>query len=72
MADPHKQLDGKVRYLRTDEEATLKEIRFTNAYCTEYIERFDGTQSSTPMTAFLTISAQQLTIGQTTVDNNWP
>jgi len=72
MADPHKQLDGHIRYLRTDEEATLKEVRFSKAYCVDYLERFDGTQSDTPMTTLITISAQELTLGQVTVSNNWP
>lgn len=72
MADPHKKLNGSVRYYRTSEEATLKEIQFDDAYCIEYVERFDGTQSSLPMTTTLTISAQKLKIGQVSLENNWP
>lgn len=72
MADPHKTLGGSVRYYRIDEDATLKELTFEDAYCVDYIERFDGTQSGQPMTTTLTISAQKLAIGQVTVENNWP
>ncbi|WP_018620714.1 type VI secretion system tube protein TssD [Spirosoma luteum] len=72
MADPHKTLGGSIRYYRTDEDATLKELKFEDAFCVDYIERFDGTQSGQPMTTAITISAQKLKIGQVSVENNWP
>ncbi|MFD2934192.1 type VI secretion system tube protein TssD [Spirosoma flavum] len=72
MADPHKTLGGSVRYYRTDEDATLKEIKFEDAFCVDYVERFDGTQSAQPMTTTITISAQKLKIGQVSVEKNWP
>lgn len=72
MADPHKLLSGNIRYYRTDEDATLKELQFEDAYCVEYIERFDGTSSGQPMITTITISAQQLKLGQVSVKNNWP
>ncbi|MBC3788303.1 type VI secretion system tube protein TssD [Spirosoma utsteinense] len=72
MADPHKTLGGSVRYYRTDEDATLKELKFEDAYCVEYIEQFDGTQSAQPMTTTLTISARKLKIGEASIENNWP
>ena len=72
MADPHKTMGGSVRYYRTDEDATLKELKFEDAFCVEYTERFDGTQSTQPMTTTIVLSAQKLKIGQVSVENNWP
>ncbi|MBC7572365.1 MAG: hypothetical protein H7319_21935 [Spirosoma sp.] len=73
MANPAKRLDGKVRFIKMDSvESTEKELRFTNAYCVELMERFDGTTSSSQMVTVITISPEKIAVGMTELDNRWP
>ncbi len=73
MANPAKRLDGKIRFVRMDNmEATEKEINFTNAYCVELMERFDGTTTTSNMVTVITISPEKIRIGSIELDNRWP
>lgn len=49
----------------------MKELSFKNAYVVELSEKFDSV-SGNPMTLNCTISAQQLTLGSETLENEWP
>ena len=71
MVDPAKQHSGFVTFL--DEVGrTLKTVDFTNAFCTEMEEHFDGTANSVSMTTTIVISPEKASVGQIPHDNNWP
>lgn len=73
MANPAKRLDGKIRFIKMDSvESTEKEIRFTNAYCVELMERFDGSTTTSQMVTVITISPEKIAVGTTELDNRWP
>ena len=75
MANPAKRLGGKIRFVKMDNiESTEKEIFFTNAYCVEMMERFDGTTTTSQMVTVITISPETVTVGNNTspLDNRWP
>ena len=75
MTNPTKRLDGKIRFIKIDNiESTEKEITFTNAYCVELMERFDGTTTTSQMVTVITISPETITVGvgTTKLDNRWP
>ena len=73
MANPAKRLDGKIRFIKMDSvESTEKELRFTNAYCVDLMERFDGTTTSSQMVTVITISPEKIFVGMTELDNRWP
>ncbi|GAB3709606.1 type VI secretion system tube protein TssD [Spirosoma flavus] len=73
MANPAKRLGGKIRFIRMDNiESTEKEIEFTNAYCVELMERFDGSTTTAQMVTVITISPETITVGSIKLDNRWP
>lgn len=73
MANPAKRLDGKIRFIKMDSvESTEKELTFTNAYCVDLMERFDGTTTSSQMVTVITISPEKIFVGMTELDNRWP
>jgi len=73
MANPAKRLDGKIRFIKMDSvESTEKELSFTNAYCVDLMERFDGTTTSSQMVTVITISPEKILVGMTELDNRWP
>lgn len=73
MLDPYKKDSGKITYKRIDQDSTMKEVSFEDAYCVEYTENFDarGGNMDTSMTLTLTISADKITVGGATLNNNW-
>lgn len=72
MVDPSKRLDGSVVYMNLNERSTLKEIHFSNAYCIDFHERFDGTNNSSRMVTIITISPEKINVGGIELDNKWP
>lgn len=66
-----KQVEGKVVYKKIEEDATMKEIEFKNAYIVHYKEVLD-VNNEVPMQIALTFSAEQITIGNAALDNRWP
>ncbi|MGY3793344.1 type VI secretion system tube protein TssD [uncultured Aquimarina sp.] len=62
--------NGSIVFLKRDNEATLKELTFENAYAVKYFENFDATGKN-PMTETLTISAQKIGIGNGEHENDW-
>ncbi|MFD2520227.1 type VI secretion system tube protein TssD [Emticicia soli] len=73
MLDPYKKDSGQIVYNRIDQESTLKEIKFEDAYCVEYTENFDarGGDSNAAFTITLTISANKIVVGGASLDNKW-
>lgn len=72
MVDPSKRLNGSVVYMNLNERSTLKEIHFSNAYCIDFHERFDGTNNSSRMVTIITISPEKINVGGIELDNKWP
>jgi len=73
MLDPYKRDKGKITFMRDDQESTLKEISFDEAYCVEYSEHFDarGADTNTSMTLSLTTSANKINANGAQLDNKW-
>jgi Hemolysin coregulated protein Hcp (TssD) len=70
-ANPVKQLDGSITYMNQNQDSVMKTINFYNAYCIEFMERFDGSMSSSNMKTTIKISPERVNIGGVEHDNNW-
>lgn len=66
-----KPVDGKIIYKKTDEDAKMKEVEFKNAYLVYFKETLD-VNGEVPMTLKFTVSAEQIIIGNASIDNRWP
>lgn len=72
MADPAKKLSGSITFTQMGVKAALKTIYFTEAFCVELIERFDGSTSSANMVTIITISPEKINVDGIELDNRWP
>lgn len=70
MTNNFERKNGSVAFVKRDNDATLKELKFTEGYLVKYEENFDSTGSN-PLTETFTISAKQLDIGEAKHDNEW-
>ncbi len=66
-----KSIDGKIIYKKTEEDAKMKEIEFKNGYLVYFKEILD-VNGETPMKIKLTVSAEEIVIGNASIDNRWP
>ncbi|OEK09434.1 type VI secretion system needle protein Hcp [Flavivirga aquatica] len=66
-----KSVDGKIVYKKTEEDAKMKEIEFKNSYLVYYKEILD-VNGDVPMKLRFTVSAEQILIGNASIDNRWP
>ncbi|MGO3184406.1 MAG: type VI secretion system tube protein TssD [Aequorivita sp.] len=71
MFNNFERRDGSIKFLKRDNEATSKELKFTEGYMVKYIETFDSTDTE-PMNEALVISARIITMGSGDHVNNWP
>ena len=71
MFNNFERRDGSIKFLKRDNEATAKELRFTEGYMVNYTESFDST-SDEPMSEFLVISARSISMGSGEHENDWP
>ena len=71
MFNNFERRDGSVRFLKRDNEATAKELKFTEGYMVKYIENFDSTDKA-PMSESLVISARSISMGTGEHVNDWP
>ncbi|PKV50741.1 hypothetical protein ATE84_2807 [Aquimarina sp. MAR_2010_214] len=62
---------GEIVFYRRDNVSSLKKAEFRDAYCVEYRERFNASDSE-PLRVFLVLSAKELVMRGTTFTNNWP
>ncbi len=65
-----KSVDGTIIYKKTDEDAKMKEVSFKNAYMVYYKEVLD-VNGEVPMKLRFTVSAEQIVIGNASIDNRW-
>lgn len=68
---PTKQWSGSLTYINLEGQ-TLKVIEFSNAFCTDLVEEFDGTTSSAQMVMTIVISPEKVSVAGIKHDNNWP
>ena len=59
MTNSFERKEGSIKFLKRDSEATLKELKFTEAYLVKHKERFDSTGDN-PLTETSTISARKI------------
>jgi hypothetical protein len=68
----HKAQSGSVIFFKREEDgATMKELKFTDAYVIAYHESIEVTGGS-PMMISFTLSARELKIGNADHVNEWP
>jgi len=70
MTNSFERKDGSVVFLKRDSEATLKELKFTEAYLVKHKEKFDSV-GDTPLTEVFTISARKIEMGSGEYTNEW-
>jgi hypothetical protein len=71
MIAQFKSLDGSIVFKKRDEDAKMKELKFETAYVVDLSENFDSVGDN-PMSLSFTLSAQKLTLGSETHENEWP
>ncbi|GAB4002314.1 type VI secretion system tube protein TssD [Spirosoma daeguense] len=72
MANPDKKLSGEIVFYEMNQKVSLKKLEFSNAYCVDLLERFDGTANSAHMVTIITISPEVIKVGGIKLDNRWP
>ena len=70
MTNSFERKEGSIKFLKRDSEATLKELKFTEAYLVKHKERFDSTGDN-PLTETFTISARKIEMGSGAIENEW-
>ncbi len=65
-----KPIDGTITYKKTNEDTKLKQIIFSNSYIVHYKEVFNSNNES-PMTIFITFSAEEISVGNAYLNNRW-
>ena len=70
MTNNFERKDGTIVFTKRDSDATLKELKFTEAYCAGYEEKFDATGEN-PITETFTLSAREIACGDGQFNNEW-
>ena len=70
MTNNFERKDGSVKFIKRDSNATLKELKFTEAYMVKYRENFNHTGAN-PLTETFMISARKIQMGGGEFDNAW-
>jgi hypothetical protein len=70
MCNNFERKDGSVKFIKRDSNATLKELKFTEAYMVKYKENFDSTGAK-PLTETFMLSARQISLGGGEYLNDW-
>lgn len=70
MTNSFERKDGSIVFLKRDSEATLKELKFKEAYIVKYKEDFDASGEN-PLTETFTISAREIEMGTAKHTNEW-
>jgi len=70
MTNSFERKDGSIVFFKRDSEATLKELKFTEAYLVKHKEKFDSTGEN-PLTEQFTISARSISMGEGEYKNEW-
>lgn len=70
MTNNFERKDGAIVFVKRDTDATLKELKFKEAYLVDYKENFDSSDDS-PITETFTLSAQSIELGSGKHENEW-
>ena len=70
MCNNFERKDGSIVFLKRDTDATLKELKFKEAYMVNYDEHFDSTGEN-PVTETFTLSAKEIEMGTAKHTNAW-
>jgi hypothetical protein len=68
--DSDKKSSGSIIYKKIDQDSTLKELKFEDAYCHSYSEGFTANMPDS-MVANIGISARKITIGNVPYEVRW-
>jgi hypothetical protein len=70
MINNFERKDGAITFLKRDTNATMKELKFEEAYLVDYRENFDSSNEM-PVTESFTLSARAISIGGSKHENEW-
>ena len=70
MNDADKKAAGSIVFKKIDQDSTLKEVKFEDAYCVSYTESFTANVPDS-MVASIAISARKMTIGNVPYEVKW-
>ncbi len=70
MCNNFERKDGSVVFVKRDNNATLKELNFKEAYLVDYRETFDATGDN-PVAETFTLSAKEISMGTGSYINEW-
>jgi hypothetical protein len=70
MCNNFERKDGSIVFLKRDTDATLKELKFKEAYLVDYRENFDSTGDN-PVSESFTLSAKEISLGTGKHVNDW-
>ncbi|MEL6671119.1 MAG: type VI secretion system tube protein TssD [Bacteroidota bacterium] len=71
MTNPFTQQSGSIVFKKRNEDSTMKEMKFTDAYLVGLDESYDAVGDN-PMTERLTFSAKTIALGNGEHENDWP
>jgi Hemolysin coregulated protein Hcp (TssD) len=70
MCNNFERKDGSIVFIKRDNDGTLKELKFKEAYMVDYRENFDSTGDN-PVTETFTLSAREIGMGSGSFENLW-
>jgi hypothetical protein len=70
MTNNFERKDGSVIFIKRDTDATMKELKFTEAYLVKYEESFNSS-NELPVTETFTLSAKAIEVGSGKHENEW-
>lgn len=70
MIDPYSHKDGSIIFKKRDSDATMKELKFKEAYMIDYNETFSSSNDR-PMATSFTLSAKEIELGNGKFSNEW-
>lgn len=71
MISPTQTKNGNITFSRRDNMRKLKVLKFTDAHCVSYKEKFSH-NGEFPMQVSITISTKVLALNDSDFKNNWP
>lgn len=71
MTNSFERKSGSVVFIKRDNNATQKELKFAEAYLVGYAESFDAV-SDKPLSESFTLSALSIEMGSGKHENEWP
>ncbi|MFV0607391.1 MAG: type VI secretion system tube protein TssD [Niabella sp.] len=70
MIDAYSHKSGSIIFKKRDSDATMKELKFTEAYMIDYNESFSSS-NDVPMSISFTLSAKEIELGNGKFSNEW-